>query len=531
MTTVVSVNGEDGATLARRSGIRLVQDDSQALILRNQETATRDGRPGQNAPHAIRGGPAGTLAVRLSESNISQGAIRVERIEYSSTHQPPQNTEVPVGRNVLLTANGGDGECGHNGGDGQRGSDGVDGTGATKGSDATNGTNGGRGGDAGRGSNGGDGGSGGALHIIMHESNTHLLMAVSCEVRGGKGGVAGKHGKPGAGGRGGKGGEGWRWEEIVGYKAICTDSCIKNNDHASDSTALTRVRTHINASSSALMAHTGALTVTGNNVERMIAQAALRYNLMRQPRRENGACKCGGGTGSCAGCDVKPIIKTFRRAPGLEGRDGEKGASITAPLGAGHHGEEGIVTIAVQHDDGTTREYTSPWLLELIDFDVEDENGDGIFEPGEHIFIRRIRVRNAGGMPSPTCRIPVTLTQSSEWFEPVPAHQGGLTFLPTSVPAGDIAVTEGSIKVRIKDRSFGNGRLPAVGTRFSAKDVLKIRADMPWLDRRMPSFEFTKEIEISYPCGLMGFQHLSTIAQGAISVIQYKVSILTPYAR
>jgi hypothetical protein len=31
------------------------------------------------------------------------------------------------------------------------------------------------------------------------------------------------------------------------------------------------------------------------------------------------------------------------------------------------------------------------------DFDVIDENNDGINEPGEHLIVRNIVVRNAGG--------------------------------------------------------------------------------------------------------------------------------------
>ncbi|KAF2680439.1 hypothetical protein K458DRAFT_91399 [Lentithecium fluviatile CBS 122367] len=174
-------------------------------------------------------------------------------------------------------------------------------------------------------------------------------------------------------------------------------------------------------------------------------------------------------------------------------------------------------------DDGSTQQYSSPWSLELVDFEVEDENGDGVFEPGEHLFIRRIKVRNVGGMPSPTCRIPVTLASESEWFASVHTDEGGLPFLPTSVPAGESASMEGAIKVRIKDRSHANSIATSMGAQFSAKDRLSIRADMPWLDRQMPAFEFTKEIAITYPCSLGNIQCLSTIAQGAVSKVQYEV--------
>jgi hypothetical protein len=389
---------------------------------------------------------------------------------------------------------------------------------ASRGSDATNGTDGGHGGAAGRGSSGADGGPGGDLHIILDESSTHLLMAVSWDLRGGIGGRAGHHGTSGNGGKGGKGGLGWQWEEIVGYKYFCTTSCI-SVDPAASSSALTRAGSHLNASTTAMLAPLRAQAVSGTNLQRFIAQTAASYSALRTPRTDPGACKCGGGNGNCAGCDMKPIRSHFKRAPGLDGKDGESGVSVTDPLIKGSLGEQGMLTISVRHNDGAIQRYTSSWSLELIDFEIEDGNANGVFEPGDYLHIRRVTVRNVGGMPSPTCQIPVSIADHSEIFEKVPAEDGGVAYLPTSIPAAGEASIEGSIKVRIKP----NTRMSAPGTRFSEKGFLKIRADLPWLDRRLPSFDLQKEITIAYPCGFGDFDHLSTVTQGAMSKIHYKV--------
>jgi hypothetical protein len=221
---------------------------------------------------------------------------------------------------------------------------------------------------------------------------------------------------------------------------------------------------------------------------------------------------------------MKPIIKNFKRAPGLDGRDGEKGASVTLPLVKGPKGQDGSVTITVEHAGGLTRSYTSAWSLELVDFELEDDNADGVFEPGEFLHIRRVKVRNTGGMPSPTCQIPVSLADHSDHFEEVLPIHGGVAYLPTNIPAAGEASMEGSIKVRIKPDT----RPLALGTRYHEKGWLQIRADMPWLERRLPSFEIKREVDITYPCGFGDFEHLSTVAQGAISKIQYQVGI--PYA-
>lgn len=464
MAVVISVNGDEGASLSR-SGAMYKESTEIFPYFRDGK-----GKPGASAPQAVRGGAGGIIAVKLSGSELSQGAIRVEIIENLSSHRYPYRIEIPFHKEIVLTASGGKGEPGLDGRDGQPGMNGVHGTDATKYFDATNGANGGDGGDAGRGSNGGDGGPGGDIHIVTHESNTHLLMAVSWDIRGGQGGIAGMHGTPGAGGIGGRGGAGYTWEEAVDYKIYCTSSCIKKE-------SLTAVP----------LAHSHRSTeaVSLSNLA-MNAQATLkskRRGKLPQPG-DMSICICGGGTGNCIGCDMEPIIKTFTRPSGHDGRDGKAGASITTPLIAGAQGEEGTVTFVVQYDDGSIQGYASPWLLELVDFEVDDKNRDGELKPN-HFFIRDIKVRNIGGMPSPKHLIPVTLVES-EYFEAVPDYRD-MTTLPNSIPAGYSASTEGSIKVRIKKR---------VQDRFSAKDTIRIKAIMPQLGRPLPLFDLTKEIEI-----------------------------------
>ena len=139
-----------------------------------------------------------------------------------------------------------------------------------------------------------------------------------------------------------------------------------------------------------------AQTVSGSNMAAMMAEVAARYNAVRHQRIDPGACKCHGGEGNCTGCDSTPVVKKFKRVAGQKGLDGTPGAVITTPTLNGETGPGGTVTIIVRKDDGTERQFSSVYNLELVDFDVEDENGDGIFEPGEHLYIRRIRVRNSG---------------------------------------------------------------------------------------------------------------------------------------
>ena len=86
--------------------------------------------------------------------------------------------------------------------------------------------------------------------------------------------------------------------------------------------------------------------------------------------------------------------------PALGGQDGKPGLSVTTELKHRLVGVPGNATIMVNKGDGTQDRYSSVYRLELIEFDMEDENGDSIFEPGEHVFVRRITVKNTGAFTS-----------------------------------------------------------------------------------------------------------------------------------
>lgn len=145
------------------------------------------------------------------------------------------------------------------------------------------------------------------------------------------------------------------------------------------------------------MAPVRAQAVQGGNLQAMIAQVAARYGaLTHQTVNRTGNCRCSGGNGNCVGCETEPIIQDFHRVKADDGRDGRPGAVISNRLVEGSPGKNGSFTIIVRSCDGEEQEYPSPYNLELVDFDIEDENGDGIFEPGEHIMVKRIRIRNTG---------------------------------------------------------------------------------------------------------------------------------------
>ena len=53
--------------------------------------------------------------------------------------------------------------------------------------------------------------------------------------------------------------------------------------------------------------------------------------------------------------------------------------------------------IFVKSERGDVKEYTNDRVeLEVVEFEIYDEDGDGIFEPGGMIRVENIKVRNFG---------------------------------------------------------------------------------------------------------------------------------------
>lgn len=83
------------------------------------------------------------------------------------------------------------------------------------------------------------------------------------------------------------------------------------------------------------------------------------------------------------------------RSAGRAGRNGQHGATPMDQLYPGRNGPPGTAMIVVKHGDSLVT-YPSRYWLQVIGFDLKDENDDGIFEPGEHVFISNIKVQNTG---------------------------------------------------------------------------------------------------------------------------------------
>lgn len=120
-------------------------------------------------------------------------------------------------------------------------------------------------------------------------------------------------------------------------------------------------------------------------------------------------------------------------------------------------------------------------------------------------------------MPTPSSQIPVTV-QESEWI--LPSSTSENIFLPKSVQPGHTAYIPGKIKAFVKNDRLD---LLEIASAFKALDRVKLKAVMPGLNRELPSFEFSREIEIAYPLELIRSQNLDCVPLGLKTTFTWKV--------
>jgi len=96
------------------------------------------------------------------------------------------------------------------------------------------------------------------------------------------------------------------------------------------------------------------------------------------------------------GCGQVPTYTTRHKPGASDGKEGFSGRTPAASLIPGQDGLDGTTGILVRKDDGSVSTYDSKFEFQLLDFDVVDENDDGVFEPGECVIIKNIRIKNSG---------------------------------------------------------------------------------------------------------------------------------------
>ncbi|KAE8447503.1 hypothetical protein EG329_010633 [Mollisiaceae sp. DMI_Dod_QoI] len=223
------------------------------------------------------------------------------------------------------------------------------------------------------------------------------------------------------------------------------------------------------------------------------------------------------GDGGVGGRGGAPIAWTERngdnvsahtRPGGSNGTNGSPGNRPSTYLTGGRAGPQGSIQIKVIRGDLSEATYPSPYNLQVVKFDIIDENEDGINEPGEHLLVHNIRVRNAGGMPSPALRSIHLLIQGTQFLEPITSEP---VELPRSIQPGQEIDVPGVLRAYIRNEWSEK----PIGDALDYSDNIQLLAIFhERLNRPIPNFCGFTQISIRYPLRLDPPTYLDCVAKG-----------------
>ena len=207
---------------------------------------------------------------------------------------------------------------------------------------------------------------------------------------------------------------------------------------------------------------------------------------------------------------------TFHTNPGgSDGPRGPDGPDGAARVKAGDKGEDGEYKIIVG-ERGRTREYTHRYDMEIIDFEIHNDNNDGIFEPGEKATIVNLAVKNTGGMPTPPNH-PVTIfLATSEWVLPEPVQLK----VPKSLAPGESYI----FKEEVLPFQIPDTRIVSQDAPFVQSDRARPQAYQATVNRPFTNFEQPHDFTIQFPIKIEPIQAVETLARGDMTRLDWKVT-------
>ncbi|KAK0669848.1 hypothetical protein QBC41DRAFT_346031 [Cercophora samala] len=203
------------------------------------------------------------------------------------------------------------------------------------------------------------------------------------------------------------------------------------------------------------------------------------------------------------------------RPAGRGGPGGMAGRTPNDLLYPGQDGQMGYSEVIVNYRDGRRGVFPSRYMLEVVDFKVHDENGDGINEPGERLIISDIVIKNTGQMPSPKISRLQILVRGTKWLEPILEPLD----IPAEIPPGHSVKVPGVLKAWIKNETVDRGS----GTLLRAQDTVSLRAYSQRLQRDVPEFSGGVAIVCQYPLLMTTPKYLDSVAKGDIVTFSWTI--------
>ena len=459
---VVQPSVSEGQVLLRIDGSGADGNDgTDGQSFSGRAGTNQDGRDGGDAGPSTPGQDGKKVFVELSSIGTARGTVVIR----GTVGAQGVSTNLPIGESgyIFIDTAGGDGGDGGDGGNAEGGGVGTTGSDATRSRAGGSGGTGGDGGEGGNASAGSDAGDGGDIVVRTREEDAHLLMLVDYDLRGGKGGARGEGGSGGAEGPGGPGGSSY-FETVrvdLGQTCTTTESCTTSYG--------------------------------GNGVY----------------------------TSSCrpvTSCRDNYRTDTYSQPGGSRGSSGRAGADGVSQPG-GRDGRDGEYRIEVVGSDGILRTYQKRYDLHLLGFEFVSQNADGIFEPGERVRVKNIRVRNAGGMPMPSGAAAMIYLNDNRWV----LSKGAEVRIDKVLAAGETYTLKNELEFEIADNHILKS-----GDRFRQSGVaIQPLSYLKEVNRQFQNFNAPQSFEITFPVEITPLDAPKSMARGETAKMFWRVKNLS----
>jgi len=209
---------------------------------------------------------------------------------------------------------------------------------------------------------------------------------------------------------------------------------------------------------------------------------------------------------------------THTNPGGSSGWSGSNGSS-GSDGSSGQSGQNGDFTISVTYEDGSVRTYRERYNIKIESYRLEEENDDGIFEPGERVGVHDLVIRNTGGMPTPpppNSYVQVVL-DGETMVEPEPVY---LQLPKVLQPGETFTFKDEYLPFQISDVARA---LPKKGEPYRQQPAVFPRAILTTVDREFTDAKLPKSFQVEFPVEIRPIRALPALARGESTTIYFEV--------
>lgn len=195
---------------------------------------------------------------------------------------------------------------------------------------------------------------------------------------------------------------------------------------------------------------------------------------------------------------------------GQDGNDGHKGQN-------GANGQPGSFRIEMGG-----RQFKDRYNLSVLSCSMKDDNGDGIFEPGEQVSVA-ITLENNGGMALPTAQDTRASIINNDYLR----FDGTSTiFLPRGLDAGRRYTPANKLRFRIGERHD-----PVVGEPLEISTEVNFRATVGRVERHFPQVEAQiRPFKVQYPAQLQKVRQVTSISRDEEALLSVRMDNISSAA-